>query len=155
MAEITENVNIPETIEMTRSVSPGGDFEVQVTVDVSDTASAHNAEAWAVGRRGGVPVSSTDETYHNNAEYYAQQAAAPVVTILAPSYSDLTFPVEKGTPCTYQGDFYYAKQDINSSESFTPGHWQETTAGEYVDIYLGLVTASVEETQAIISEYGT
>ena len=32
--------------------------------DVSD------AEAWAVGTRGGVDVESTDPTYHNNAKYY-------------------------------------------------------------------------------------
>ena len=30
-----------------------------------------DAEAWAVGERGGVPVPSTDPTYHNNAKYYA------------------------------------------------------------------------------------
>lgn len=31
------------------------------------------AEAWAVGQRDGVDVPSTDETYHNNAKYYAGQ----------------------------------------------------------------------------------
>ena len=36
---------------------------------------AEDAEAWAVGERGGVPVDPTDPTYHNNAEYYAQQAS--------------------------------------------------------------------------------
>lgn len=30
-----------------------------------------DAEAWAVGERNGVPVPSTDPTYHNNAKYYA------------------------------------------------------------------------------------
>lgn len=34
-----------------------------------------DAEAWAVGERGGVPVTSGDETYQNNAEYYANLAA--------------------------------------------------------------------------------
>jgi len=34
----------------------------------------HNSEAWAVGERNGVPVDSADVTYHNNAQYYAQQA---------------------------------------------------------------------------------
>ena len=33
-------------------------------------AYASDAEAWAVGTRDGVPVSSTDPTYHNNAKYY-------------------------------------------------------------------------------------
>lgn len=31
-----------------------------------------DAEAWAVGTRGGVPVSSGDEAYENNAKYYAE-----------------------------------------------------------------------------------
>lgn len=31
---------------------------------------AEDAEAWAKGTRGGVPVSSSDPTYHNNAKYY-------------------------------------------------------------------------------------
>lgn len=37
-------------------------------------ASASDSEAWAVGERGGTPVTSEDETYHNNSKYYAGQA---------------------------------------------------------------------------------
>ena len=49
--------------------------------DASDSAAAaatseENAEAWAVGRRNGADVPSTDPTYENNAKYYAQQAGA-------------------------------------------------------------------------------
>ncbi len=33
--------------------------------------SESNSEAWAVGERGGVPVSSGDDTYENNSKYYA------------------------------------------------------------------------------------
>lgn len=43
---------------------------------------AKDAEAWAVGKRDGTSVPSTDETYHNNAKYYAEilgQQAAVVV----------------------------------------------------------------------------
>ena len=32
------------------------------------------AEAWAVGKRNGVDVESTDPTFHNNAQYYAEYA---------------------------------------------------------------------------------
>lgn len=42
------------------------------------------AEAWAVGQRDGVDVPSTDETYHNNAKYYAGQ-----YTTLAGEVTDL------------------------------------------------------------------
>lgn len=35
----------------------------------------HDSEAWAVGTRDSIPVTSLDVTYHNNAEYYATQAS--------------------------------------------------------------------------------
>lgn len=34
-----------------------------------------NAEAWAVGTKGGIPVSSDDPQFNNNSKYYAEQAA--------------------------------------------------------------------------------
>jgi len=36
----------------------------------------HDAEAWAIGKRGGTDVDSSDATYQNNSKYYAEQAAA-------------------------------------------------------------------------------
>lgn len=36
--------------------------------------SAEDAEAWAVGKRGGVDVPSTDPAYNNNSKYWAQHA---------------------------------------------------------------------------------
>lgn len=37
--------------------------------------SSEDSEAWAVGERDGVPVPSTDPTYHNNSKYWAQIAS--------------------------------------------------------------------------------
>jgi hypothetical protein len=45
--------------------------------DIVDTAAAEvkgEAESWAIGKRDGQDVPSTDPAYHNNAKYYAQQA---------------------------------------------------------------------------------
>lgn len=39
-------------------------------------AQAENAEAWAVGERGGDPVAPTDPTYENNAKHFASEAAS-------------------------------------------------------------------------------
>lgn len=36
--------------------------------------SAEDAEAWAVGKRNGVDVPSSDPAYHNNAKYWSEQA---------------------------------------------------------------------------------
>lgn len=41
---------------------------------------AENSEAWAVGTRDGVDVGTQDETYHNNAKYYAGQLDTAVET---------------------------------------------------------------------------
>lgn len=35
---------------------------------------ATDSEAWAVGKRGGVDVDQTDETYHNNSKFWSQMA---------------------------------------------------------------------------------
>ena len=45
-------------------------------ISAKDTAEnkAQIAEAWAVGQKDGTDVPSTDETYHNNAKYYSEQA---------------------------------------------------------------------------------
>lgn len=50
----------------------------QVIEDFVDTTDANkkDAEAYAVGTRGGTDVPDTDPTYHNNAKYYAGQASA-------------------------------------------------------------------------------
>ena len=49
----------------------------QMDVALMDVA-LHNSEAWAVGTRNTIPVSSADETYHNNAKYYAQVAQSAI-----------------------------------------------------------------------------
>lgn len=46
-------------------------IEMEMEVEMGDASSESNAEAWAVGERKGVPVNETDQTYHNNAKYYA------------------------------------------------------------------------------------
>ena len=50
-------------------------IEVSASVEMGGASSESNAEAWAVGERHGVPVNRTDQTYHNNSKYYAEQAA--------------------------------------------------------------------------------
>lgn len=56
------------------------DYISTLTGQQMDTAmadmAAHISEAWAVGERNGVAVSSVDETYNNNAKYYAQRSGS-------------------------------------------------------------------------------
>lgn len=64
------------------SLGGGGDVPepYQDWVDAVLEAGAHaligasDSEAWAVGQRDGEDVQETDETWHNNSEYYAERA---------------------------------------------------------------------------------
>lgn len=59
----------------------------------SSQSAAKDAEAWAVGQRGGVDVPSTDPAYNNSAKYWAQNAG----TInLETSRVTGTLPLSKG-----------------------------------------------------------
>lgn len=54
---------------------PWESWQQQVEEDADRAeAAAEDSEAWAVGERGGEPVPEGDETYHNNAKYWADQA---------------------------------------------------------------------------------
>ena len=59
----------------------------------------------------------------------ANAAAAFVPNVIAPDYSNLTFPVTTGSPCTKDGYYYVANTDIASSETWTAAHWTQVTAG--------------------------
>ena len=58
--------------------------------------SAKDAEAWAVGERGGVPVTSGDETYENNAKYYAEEAASTLANKADKADTVLTTTLSRG-----------------------------------------------------------
>ena len=55
------------------TAAAGSEAAAAASANAAD-GSAGDAEAWAVGKRGGVDVSSTDPAYHNNARYYKEQA---------------------------------------------------------------------------------
>lgn len=57
------------------------------------STSESNAEAWAIGKRGGVDVSSSDETYQNNSKYWATKAQ----DWTKHDASNLTYTLEDGT----------------------------------------------------------
>lgn len=85
----------------------------------TSTTNAENAEAWAVGERNGEPVESTDETYENNAKYYAGEAADSATDAAA---SELAASGSAGD----------AANDATLAESFTKGG-TGTRAGEDTD----------------------
>jgi hypothetical protein len=68
-------VELLADMQLLRIAYEEGIGEAQAAATAAN-ASAEDAEAWAVGKRSGVDVPDTDETYNNNAKYYAGQANA-------------------------------------------------------------------------------
>lgn len=62
------------------------------TAATNSATSSQDAEAWAVGTRGGVPIPSTDPAYENNAEYWAHHTSASLAGL---SDVNLTNPQDK------------------------------------------------------------
>lgn len=70
-------------LEISKKAAPEVELElsqrepeaVELEISASDRESAKDAEAWAVGKRGGVDVPASDPTYQNNSKYYAEQAS--------------------------------------------------------------------------------
>lgn len=57
----------------------------ETNAGLSESAAAQSeedSEAWAIGERNGVPVTSGDPTFQNNAKYYAQQAGGTALSSL-------------------------------------------------------------------------
>lgn len=65
--------------EASNSASNAGASETNAGLSESAAAqSEEDAEAWAVGTRNGIPVTSGDAAYHNNAKYWADEASGTV-----------------------------------------------------------------------------
>lgn len=65
--------------EASNSASNASTSETNAGLSESAAAqSEEDAEAWAVGTRNGVPVTSGDVTYHNNAKYWADEVSGAV-----------------------------------------------------------------------------
>ena len=84
---------------------------------------AENAEAWAVGERGGTPVDPTDPTYNNNSEHYAGEAASSASDAAADALKSEGFavgeqggiPVSSGSPYYENNAKHYASEAADSA----------------------------------------
>lgn len=116
---------LPDDTEMS-------DSDYQLIEQALDAA--EDAEAWAVGERGGVPVGPTDPTYNNNAEYWAYQASqyAQGGLIFKGSVAFASIP----TTGMVNGDMYNITDDFTTDSRFIEGAGKEYPAGTdiaYVD----------------------
>lgn len=62
---------------------------LSAAASAADTTQAQNAEAWAIGTKGGVPVGAAAPQYHNNSKYWSDQASSSA-SAAAASAADTT-----------------------------------------------------------------
>ena len=94
---------------------------IELEVEVQDSVSVKDAEAWAVGQRGGVDVVEGDPTYHNNAKYYAGQGEYHAEAWAVGERGGV--PVESGDPTYHNNAKWYAQaaEDAAASASAAYG----------------------------------
>lgn len=58
--------------------------------------------------------------------------ALTILSLLAPSYENLPFPVLKGQHCVHGDVYYVANSNIQTYESWNPLHWDAKVIGEEI-----------------------
>ena len=86
---------------------------IEEALDMAE-AYMEDAEAFAKGTRGGVPVSSTDPAYHNNSKYYSEQAeGAEENGLISEGYAvgnQHGTPVGSSSPYYHNNSKYYCEK---------------------------------------------
>ena len=86
--------------------------------ETNAATSETNAEAWAVGERNGTPVTSGDPAYHNNAEYYADEADDSAEDSEAWAVGERDgVPVTSDDPTYHNNAKYWSQQSAYASVS--------------------------------------
>lgn len=125
----TKMANIEQDLQAIMDARYGRDVRQSIhdaIKDINDQEEGHveviegyteDAEAWAVGTKGGTPVESTDPAYHNNAKYYSDNAddSAEIAEEYAKGTKNGT-PVTSGETGYHDNAKYYAEQ-ASTSES--------------------------------------
>lgn len=150
MATVTKNLGIATAYGYAKSKGYTGTEEefaqaMKDMTDAVDTAqeNAENSEAWAVGKRNGTDVPSTDVAYHNNAKYYADQIGSSASQIatntqdiadLKDDLSDITEVISGATFFDFQANWSQMTVGlINTSDGTIVG---DSGTGARVSDYL-------------------
>ena len=91
--------------------------------------SAEDAEAWAVGTRGGTPVPSTDPAYHNNSKYWSDKSAAQTLNGLS--------DVDIDNPSDGESLVYDAQTDKWTNKAATSHFITKPTVSDFSFTYNG------------------
>lgn len=102
---------------MANNIEVNPTIELHGTVNMGSQASEYNAEAWAVGQRGGVDVPETDQTYHNNSKYYAEHVGDIIHDATAEAVQQA---VEEGTARAVEAETN-AAESASDAEAWAVG----------------------------------
>lgn len=104
-AELSEtNAATSEQNAANSSVAASNSASLASQSATNASTSESNSEAWAVGKRGGIPVQTEDETYHNNSKYYAEQASAVSRIVIMTGATDTDDGLAGYVPSPQRGD---------------------------------------------------
>jgi len=101
-----------ETNAGTSATNAGNSATAAGNSATAAAASKLDSEAYAIGKRNGVDVPSTDPAYHNNAKYYAEHMQSPVTSVFGRTgavtaqngdYDATMIPYESGSQSSVKG----------------------------------------------------
>ena len=123
---------LPSDEDMSESEYQFIEHAIEVTGQAVIDAEAHaeDAEAWAVGERDGVPVTSGDPTYNNNSYYWAQYAAQHAQG--GYHYQGAITFANLPTTGMSDGDIYNITDDFVTDNRFIEGAGIQCFAGQNV-----------------------
>ena len=122
----------PSALPLDTDISESDYQFIEQAIEAAEDAQEYSedAEAWAVGERGGVPVGPSDPTYENNAEYWSQIAAQYAQGgwhyMGSISFSQLPTSGMAG------GDMYNITDDFITDNRFIEGAGHQCYAGQNV-----------------------
>lgn len=123
---------LPADTDMSESDYQLIEQAIEITQQAVEDAEgfSEDAEAWAVGERGGVPVSSGDETYDNNAKYWADIASQYAQGGL--HYSGSCLFANIPTTGMSNGDMWNIEDDFVTDNRFSEGAGISVAAGSNI-----------------------
>ena len=123
---------LPADTDMSESDYQLIEQAIEITQQAVEDAEefSDDAEAWAVGERGGVPVSSGDETYDNNAKYWADIASQYAQGGL--HYSGSCLFANIPTTGMSNGDMWNIEDDFVTDNRFSEGAGISVAAGSNI-----------------------
>ena len=121
--------------------TPVSETEIPAIIELA-TEQEQNAEAWAKGTKGGVPVTSGDPQYHNNAYYHSEQANTSATNASNSAISASSSASAASSSATQSESWAVGGTGARSGEDTNNSHYwaiQAMTATSDVAAYIAII----------------